>query len=121
MDKVYLFVDRWHQEKLGQIDAYMSESPLVHDLPLLDRWVHKVTTEEKEELRIEELSSCLLYYDTEFERINFLLLAVDSFDRCLDATVFEDNFSCHSVEEGVLSRHSWFLSLIICIEFLGCK
>lgn len=95
VDKLDLFVDGWHQEELGQIDANMSESPFIHHLPLFDRWVHEVTAEEEQELGIEQLFGRLLDYDAELERINFLLAGVNSFDWCLYATVLEDNFTGH--------------------------
>ena len=95
MHKLYLLIQGWHQKELGQIDAHVSEGPLVHDLPLLDRGVHEVTAEEKQELGIEQLFGCLLNDDTKFEGIDLLLLAVNSFDRCLYSTVFKDNFAGH--------------------------
>jgi hypothetical protein len=118
VDKLDLFVDGWHQEELSQIDTNMSESPFIHHLPLFDRWVHKVTAEEEQELGIEQLFGRLLDNDAELKRINFLLASVNSFDWCLYATVLEHNFTSHRVEESVLSRSSWFPSLIVSVEFL---
>ena len=118
LDQVSLLVWRLDLKQLLHADQYTVHCPFENDLLFFDLWIHEISCEEKDHLRVESLLSDLFYENSHLENLSFLSVWLDALHGQFLASVFEHDTSSDAVEEDVLLSLLWGRPQSICV-YLG--